>query len=249
MNPPASCAVLLGFAAWLLTAPAPGLSAGAAPVQQPRSGVDSTLGALEGTVRLNPPLAPRPSRVENTTDPAVCGRAHTLEDLVVSPDGAVASAIVALDDVPADRWPPAAPTRLTLDNRQCRFVPHVAVLTTGSVVTMLNSDAVLHTVHLYGPRETNVALPLRGMRIPHTLEQPGLVVVKCDVHGWMQAFLRVDRHPFHAVTSASGAFRIARIPPGEYTLSVWHERLGEHRRRVGVRAGQTVRADIEYAVK
>ena len=249
MNRPASCSVLLGLAAWLLATPAAGPSAGPGPAQPPQGVANAAVGTLEGTVRLNPPQAPLANRVENATDPAVCGRSHTLEDLVVSRDGGIASAIVALDDVPADRVPPAAPARLTLDNRQCRFVPHVAVLTTGSVVTMLNSDAVLHTVHLYGPREANLALPLQGMRIPHTLDRPGLVVVKCDVHGWMQAFLRVDHHPFHAVTTVSGAFRLPRIPPGEYTLSVWHERLGEQRRRVDVRAGRTVRADVEYALR
>jgi hypothetical protein len=69
------------------------------------------------------------------------------------------------------------------------------------------------------------------------------MIVKCDVHGWMQAFIRVDPHPFHAVTGASGGYRITGIPPGDYTMSVWHERLGVQRRRVSVRDGQTVRTD------
>src|SRR3990172_5151762 len=242
-------AVAAGVAALLLmTTERQSLAIAPWLVPQPQ-GARPTAGILEGTVRLNPPVAPAATRVENTTDPAVCGRLHTLEDLVVSRTGGIASAIVALEDVPDDRIPPVAPGRLVFDNRQCRFVPHVAVLTTGSVIDLLNSDPTLHTVHLYGPAEANIALPLQGMRIPRTLDRPGLIVVKCDVHGWMQAFLRVDRHPFHAVTTVSGAFRLPRIPPGEYTLSVWHERLGEQRRRVDVRAGRTVRADVEYALR
>lgn len=217
--------------------------------QQPQ-GATSTAGTLEGTVRLTAPMAPGSTRVENTTDPAVCGRSHTLEDLVVSAKTrGIASAIVALEDVPADKVPPTAPGRLVFDNRKCRFVPHAAVLTTGSVVDFLNSDPTLHTVHLYGPIELNIALPLKGMKVPRTLDRPGMVVVKCDVHGWMQAFLRIDRHPFHAVTDASGGFRITGIPPGDYTVSVWHEKLGEQRRRVSVRGGQVSRVDFEYSPK
>lgn len=213
----------------------------------PRGGTAGA-GTIAGVVRLNTPEAPGPTRVENTTDPAVCGRSHTLEDLMVSAKTrGIAHAIVALEDVAPDNTPQASPRRLVLDNRDCRFVPHAAALTLGSVVEMLNSDPVLHTVHLYGPSDLNIALPLQGMKIPRTLDRPGMVVVKCDVHGWMQAFIRVDRHPFHAVTDAAGEFHINGIPPGDYTLSIWHERLGEQRRGVRIREAQVTRADFEYS--
>jgi plastocyanin len=205
-------------------------------------------GVVEGVVRLRSGTTPEPTAVENTTDPDVCGRHQTLEDLVVSATtGGVAHAIVALEDVPAEHVPALEPGRLVLDNRQCRFVPHAAVLPAGSTIEAVNSDPVLHTVHLYGPVQVNIALPLEGMRVSHVVERPGLIVVKCDVHGWMQAFVRVDAHPFHAVTDPSGAFRIAGVPPGEYTVSVWHERLGSMERRVQVRAGETARAEFEYS--
>lgn len=242
--------VVVGFAVLLLmtTERQSSAASGRWLWQQPQGGT-STASTLEGTVRLNAPRAPGATSVENTTDPTVCGRSHTLEDLVVSAKTrGIASAIVAIEDVPADKIPPTAPGRLVFDNQKCRFVPHAAVLTAGSVVDILNSDPILHTVHLYGPSEVNIALPLKGMKIPRTLDRPGLVVVKCDVHGWMQAFLRIDRHPFHAVTDASGGFRITGVPPGDYTVSVWHEKLGEQQRRVSVR-GQVARADFEYLPK
>lgn len=242
--------VVVGFAVVLvMTTERQFLAASGRWLWQQPQGRAST-GTLDGAVRLNGTRAPGATRVENTTDPTVCGRWHVLEDLVVSArTRGIASAIVALEDVPADKVPPTAPGRLVFDNRQCRFVPHAAVLTTGSVVDILNSDPVLHTVHLYGPIEVNIALPLKGMKVPRTLDRPGLAVVKCDVHGWMQAFLRTDRHPFHAVTDASGGFRITGIPPGDYTVSVWHEKLGEQRRRASIRDGQVARADFEYSAK
>ena len=200
-------------------------------------------------VRLNGPKVPDATRVENTTDPAVCGRSHTLEDLVVSlTTKGIAHVIIALEDVPLESVPPTAPRSLIFDNRDCRFVPHAAVATVGSTAEFLNSDPTLHTVHLYGPLEVNLALPFQGMKITRRLDQPGMVVVKCDVHGWMQAFIRVDRHPFHAVTDASGAFSITGVPPGDYTLSAWHERLGTENRPVSVRDGEIDRVQVDYSL-
>jgi hypothetical protein len=109
-----------------------------------------------------------------------------------------------------------------LDNRDCRFVPHVAVVTVGSRIEALNSDPLLHTVY-YGAVEANIALPIKGARIARVVERAGMIVVKCDVHGWMQAFLRVDPHPFHAVSAADGTFLIEGIPEGNYRLAAWPE--------------------------
>jgi hypothetical protein len=224
-------------------------SASAGPLQQRPSTGTAAGGTIAGIVRLNAPKAPDPTRVENTTDPAVCGRSHTLEDLVVSSaTKGVAYAIVALEDVPPERTPRTSPGRIVFDNRNCRFVPHAAVVTVGSIAEILNSDPTLHTVHLYGPLDVNIALPLRGMKVMRRLDEPGLVIVKCDVHGWMQAFIRVDPHPFHAVTDTSGAFRMAGIPPGTYTLSVWHEKLGIQKRQVRIQAGQTGRVEFDYSL-
>ncbi|MBI3263719.1 MAG: hypothetical protein HYZ58_11300 [Acidobacteria bacterium] len=159
----------------------------------------------------------------------------------------VQNVIVALTDVPAEKIPPLLPDRLVLDNRQCSFFPHVSVLTTGSAIEATNSDPILHTTHLYGPLEANIALPLKDQRVQRTVESAGLIIVKCDVHGWMQAFVRVDPHPFHDVSASSGAFRVSSVPPGDYTLEAWHEKLGTKRIRVQIRGGETKRVALEYS--
>ncbi len=208
------------------------------------------LGALDGRVRLAGDALPRPTPVENTTDPANCGQGHTLEDLLVSAESrGLGNVILSLSDVPAGQIPPFEPTALVFDNVGCRFVPHAAVLTVGSTIEAVNSDSFLHTAHLYGVAEMNIALPHLGSRSARIARTPGMIIVKCDIHAWMQAFIRVDPHPFHAVSDAEGGFRISDIPPGSYVLESWHERLGPLRRPVRIESGKTLTVEFEYQPK
>jgi plastocyanin len=205
---------------------------------------------VQGEVKLAADATvPRPTPVENTTDPAVCGRAQTLGDYVVSSrNRGIQHVIVTVEGVPSDRMAAAvAPDRLVLDNRRCSFLPHASVLTVGSTIESLNSDPILHTVHFYGPKEANVALPIKDMRVSTRVDASGMIVVKCDVHGWMQAYVKVDTHPFHAVSDASGTFRIPAVPPGDYVLHAWHEKLGDRRENIRIRAGETTRLTITFA--
>lgn len=218
------------------------------------AGADSTAapgasaGALEGVVRLIGDSIPGPTQVVNTTDPAVCGEAQSLEDLAVaSPSGGVAHVIVSVTDVPEDRAPVTLDT-LVLDNRDCRFVPHAAVVTVGSTIRALNSDSLLHTTHYYGALRGNISLPVAGLDVPRTARRPGIIVVKCDVHGWMQAFVRVDPHDLHAVTDTAGRYRIDGIPAGTYRVEFWHERLGRRVRDVTITAAGTASLDLGYAL-
>lgn len=207
----------------------------------------SATGTLEGFVRLGGDALPLPTRVENGTDPVICGQVQSLEDLLVAPDSrGIRNVIVALTDVPAARVPPLTPGRLELGNRACRFVPHVSVLTVGSAIVATNDDAVLHNEHFYGALTANVALPLAGSTVTIVADKPGMIILKCDVHGWMQAFIRVDTHPFHDVTDATGHFRIAGIPAGTYRLEIWHEKLGQREETVHITTGKTQTIHVEY---
>ncbi len=201
-------------------------------------------GSLEGTVRLADGVVLEPTQIANTTDPEICGEGQTLEDVMLSNDRGIQNVIVSVRDAP--KMNPESEV-LILDNVGCRFEPHAAAITTGSTIEARNSDAVLHTTHLYGPREMNFSLPVQGMTTSRILDEPGIYAVKCDVHGWMQAFIRVDDHPFHAVTDAEGRFRIEGLPQGRYTLELWHERLGPLEREIDVTAASPSSIDIEYS--
>jgi hypothetical protein len=75
-----------------------------------------------------------------------------------------------------------------------------------------------------------------------------MISVLCDVHGWMKSFIRVDEHPYHAVTDEQGHFLISEIPPGSYTLELWHEKLGAQQVSVRVEPGTTSRIELEYTL-
>ncbi len=214
---------------------------GAPPPSLPVSGV------LRGEVLFDGSRIPKATQVENTTDPGACGKLQSLENVIINPGNrGIKNVILSLKGVtlPKDQRP--EPSRLVLDNRKCQFQPHVAVLTAGSSIEALNSDPIFHSVHLYGFRNLNLALAPKSSKVVQTLRRPGYIIVKCDIHGWMQAFIRVDDHPFHAVSSADGSFQIRGIPPGTYTLAVWHEHFGPQETRVKVQVGSVSRVTIYY---
>jgi plastocyanin len=206
-------------------------------------------GALEGYVRLAGESRPGPTRVRNTTDPDVCGLEHSLEDLVWSTEtGGIQHVIATVVDVPMDPLSAGPPRAIVIDNHECRFMPHVGVARVGDTIVATNGDPILHTTHYYGPLTSNVALPVEGMAVSRVFRRPGIVSVLCDVHGWMRAFVRVDIHPFHAVSDETGFLRISGIPPGSYTVELWHEKLGERQVQVEIRSGETTRFDAEYVL-
>ena len=213
------------------------------------NGAHERLGALEGFVRLTDQRVPQPVLVENSTDPDLCGEAQTLEDMLVSArNRGIRNVIVSLAGVAQHKVPEFVAEPLVLDNRECRFVPHVAVTTIGSTLTMSNSDHLLHNTHLYGDAKGNYALADNAATVVKTVRKEGMIIVRCDVHGWMSAYIRVDSHPFHSVTDEHGHFRIPGIPSGNYTLALWHERLGHQAINIRIEEEATKYIDLNYSL-
>ena len=73
-----------------------------------------------------------------------------------------------------------------------------------------------------------------------------MYVVKCDVHGWVQVFILVEAHPFHDVTDFDGRFRIEGLRAGQYTLELWHEKLGPLEREVCIDETTPTSIEVEY---
>jgi hypothetical protein len=204
-------------------------------------------GVLEGQVLFEGSTIPRSTRVQNTTDPQDCAAIQSLGNIIVSDQNqGIKNVIVSLGDVPLPQNYNPQPVAFTLDNRDCQFQPHVAVLTTESSIEAVNSDPIFHSVHLYGFSNLNQALGAHQSKVVQTVKRPGYVIVKCDVHGWMQAFLRVDNHPFHSVSAEDGTFRIENIPTGSYMLEVWHEYFGEQELTVDIKEDAPSSVTVYY---
>ena len=124
------------------------------------------------------------------------------------------------------------PVPAVLDNRACEFVPRVQTLAVGQALALHNSDPILHNVHArrHGYETVfNLGLPHWSQKT-YRFEHPGHILIDCDVlHTWMRAYVVVTEHPYAVVTNSEGRFRMSKVPPGEYTLRLWHERLGEQR--------------------
>jgi hypothetical protein len=201
---------------------------------------DARAGEVRGAVRFEG--APPPARrLAVTKDQRTCGEEVPDESLLVA-DGRLANVIVTVRGAPA-----APPSRASLDQRRCRFVPHVQVVPVGSTLDLLNGDPLLHSVHGWAGRVTRFDVPLASERArsPAPLAKPGLIAVRCDVHGWMAAWVLVADGPA-AVSGADGAFAIGGVPAGTYTVTAWHERLGERSAEVKVPAEGAARIDFAY---
>jgi hypothetical protein len=179
---------------------------------------------------------PPPAPVVVTKDVPVCGtEKHVAEDLVVGPGGGVRNAVVFLDGIAAGK-PFPADSRPVLDQRGCWFHPHVQVLAAGATLEILNNDGILHNVRTSPGNNPpiNMAQPKFRRVMTTSFARPDIVKVSCDVHVWMTAWLFVAGHPYHAVSGDDGGFALDGVPPGTYTLRVWHETLGTRQQPVTV---------------
>jgi hypothetical protein len=140
-------------------------------------------------------------------------------------------------------------TPATLDQRGCWFTPRVLGLQAGQPLQISNSDPVTHNVHpmAQSNREWNHSQGSGDQPITRRFPRPEVMIpVKCNIHSWMHCFIGVVDHPCFAVSSADGAFEIRNIPPGDYVLEAWHEKLGTQQLKVTVPASGQQKIDFKF---
>lgn len=181
---------------------------------------------VEGTVRVDG-ACPKLPAIKVAKDATVCGAEQASEAAAAGPDGGLRNVVVSLHPTkPAAPATLPPPGKATVDQLGCMYKPHVQAVTVGSELTLVNSDRVLHNVHanLAGVTVFNMAMPIKGQRLPTKLTRPGPVRLQCDAgHTWMNAWIYVLAEPKFAVTDDQGHFSIPDVPPGEYTVEYWHE--------------------------
>lgn len=183
-------------------------------------------GTIKGTVVLKG-TTPELKKLTVTIDQYICGKEKNPEDLVLSPQGGIRSAVVWLDKPPAAASAEALPSTIAMDQKECTFAPRVVVVPAGGKIDFLNSDRLLHNLHATPTANPpfNRTQP-KGRTITISFSHPEIIRVTCDLHSWMRGWVVVAEHPFYAMTDGAGDFALRGLPPGRYTLKAWQERLG-----------------------
>ncbi|MBT4287790.1 MAG: hypothetical protein HOD92_10670 [Deltaproteobacteria bacterium] len=112
-----------------------------------------------------------------------------------------------------------------LDQQNMAFKPHVLPISIGTTVAFLNSDEVRHNVYSPDKEQYNLGSWPKGEKKTYEFKQKGVYTQLCNVHPEMESFIVVLDSPYYDLTDKKGRFEIKGLPPGNYTVRVWHEKL------------------------
>jgi plastocyanin len=134
-----------------------------------------------------------------------------------------------------------APRTETMDQKTMQFIPHVLAIVAGSTVRFINSDPTPHNVFSPDYEKYNLGTWPQGQSKEYTFNKctkfPCAYTQLCRVHPEMEGFVVVLQNPYFAVSGRDGRYEIKDVPPGTYTLGVWHPRLKGAPKPVTVQAG------------
>ena len=170
------------------------------------------------------------------------------ETLVVGENQALQNVFVYVKDGLGSFGFPIPTAPVVLDQDKCRYVPRVIGVRVGQALQVRNSDPLLHNVRSNAVinQAFNKSTPLEGMSFSHTFATKEVMVpFKCDVHGWMSAYVGVLDHPYFGTTAPDGKVVIGNLPPGTYTIEAWHEQLGTRTQQVTIAAKES--KDVSFA--
>ena len=209
-------------------------------------------GTISGTIHFTG-KAPKRIPINMGQDP-VCSLAPTnlTEQYVVDGDGLENVFVYIKSGLGNKAYaPPSQP--VVMDQKGCRYDPHVIGVMAGQPIEFTNSDNTMHNVHMIPTLSTNQSVDVseapNGPGETRTLSTPELMIpVRCNNHPWMEAFVNVVANPFYAVSEDGGHFTIKGVPPGTYTVVTDSEKLGEKTETVTVEPHKTATVDVTYAM-
>lgn len=209
----------------------------------------ATAGTIRGTVSFKGIPPPNPKlAVGGSPECAVHHTGDVRDEIVLVKDGRLRNAFVYVK-AGLEKQVFAVPSDVVrIANRACIYQPRVAGARVHQVVEFVNEDPNDHNVHGYpAGGQFNRWLRGRGTSTSLKLRQPEVMVkLRCDIHPWMIGWIGVLPHPFFAVTGEDGSFRFEGLPPGDYEIAVWHEKLGERTSRVTLPAKGDLLVDYAF---
>jgi hypothetical protein len=200
-------------------------------------------GTIEGSVRFSG-SPPPPKIIEVGQDREVCGKVKNIYEVEVK-EGRIKNALVMILEIDKGKdfdFPDAV-----LGQEGCSFKPHI-VLTSPGKLTLASSDPIPHNIHTKSilNRPINITLNRLKRKSSLSVSFPEIIDIKCDLHGWMKAFVVVAEHPYYDISAIDGSFQLRDVPPGTYELEVWHAKLGSQTQEVTVEAGKKTVVEFTY---
>lgn len=211
----------------------------------------SSTASLGGGVRFEG-ILPKSAPINMAADPR-CAMQHQgvvrADDVVADSGGGLANVIVFVASGLATQNFEVPDEPVVIQQKGCMYSPHVIAMQANQKLEVLNSDKTAHNIHPTptNNREWNKFQP-PGSPLEETFPREELAIpVRCNLHPWMRSYIAVFNHPFFVVTGSDGGFQLPSLPPGDYTVEAWHEKLGTLTQKVSIGSGETKR--IEFVFK
>jgi plastocyanin len=208
----------------------------------------STAGTISGVVSLKG-QPPKMKSLDMTADPG-CPTGPQPAEVVVAKDGKLANVFVYVKEgLPQGNFAvPSDP--VTLDQKGCRYIPHMLGIMAGQPLKITNTDTADHNIHdmpSNNPAFNESQTPTDQPVTKKFSNAEMMIPVQCNQHPWMRAYINVMSHSYFAVSGPDGSFEIKNLPPGEYTIAAVHERFGEQTMKVKVGAKENAKAAFVYS--
>jgi plastocyanin len=208
---------------------------------------------ITGSVKLDGAV-PHQKPIDMAKEPS-CAAVHkdrpaTTESVVAGANGGLANVVVYITQGLTGSEPVSTQS-VEINQKGCQYVPHVVAVDAGQHLKIVNSDQTSHNIYSQATKNPpwNKSQPSGAAPLDATWNNEEIAIpVKCNVHPWMHAYIVVVKGPY-GVSGDDGSFKLDNVPPGDYTLTAWHETYGTQTQKVTVAAGKPATISFTFKAK
>lgn len=156
---------------------------------------------------------------------AACHAASVTVDVLDASGKPLSDAAVYAEPESGAPSPKSART-VEIEQKGRRFIPAVTVIQAGTNISFPNNDTVRHHVYSFSPAKVfELKLYSGEPANPVNFDKPGTVVIGCNIHDQMAAYIHIVPTPYFSKTDAAGKAKLDGLAPGKYRLKAWHSGL------------------------